>query len=92
MGIKLKNMIFTIDNISFDGGAEYFMVAGIEYHLGNVLIFRIGYEKNPATLFSITGGIGWRINEYQLDYAFVPHGELGYTHRISLCIRAKSHN
>lgn len=49
---------------------------------------RLGYNlKNTRDIdgfTGVTGGFGLRVWKMQLDYAFVPFGELGKTHRVSL--------
>lgn len=70
---------------------------GAEYVFADTLALRAGYayqEKiDPAELFSgvgsqaaagVTAGLGLRYAPLRLDYAFVPHGFFGTTHRISL--------
>lgn len=47
---------------------------------------RVGYnsESKDVTGFKgLTAGIGGKYGDYALDYAFVPFGDLGDTHRIS---------
>src|SRR5215471_2504536 len=57
---------------------------------------RIGYRyqtKKPdlGGLAGLTAGIGLRHNNMSLDYAFVPLGDLGQTHRISFNLRFRPH-
>ncbi|MDD5686643.1 MAG: PorV/PorQ family protein [Elusimicrobia bacterium] len=61
---------------------------GAEYWIKDVLALRSGYRfgYDTATLGEIVGlgvGAGFRVWGFGLDYAFVPFGELGDTHRIS---------
>ncbi|MEK7744548.1 MAG: hypothetical protein AAB578_09205, partial [Elusimicrobiota bacterium] len=35
----------------------------------------------------ITAGVGWVLGDLDLDYAFVPYGDLGISHRISVSWR-----
>lgn len=56
---------------------------------------RVGYRyafNNPdlGGLSNFSAGIGIRIQRMSLDYAFVPLGDLGTTHRISLNFRFKT--
>ena len=61
----------------------------------SILALRVGYLKsvNPETIASISnfkgigGGLGLNIKRFSTDYAFVPYGDLGNTHRISLLIK-----
>jgi outer membrane protein OmpA-like peptidoglycan-associated protein len=63
---------------------------GVEYTPFKPLSLRLGYRTgpfNPSSLGYInglTGGIGLSLSGLTLDYAFVPYGELGLTHRIGL--------
>lgn len=65
---------------------------GLEYNFSNTIFLRAGYryrvtDPDILQVAGITAGIGFRLDEYQLDYAFVPFGELGITHRISFTAR-----
>lgn len=51
---------------------------------------RAGYNtslKNTGGLNGLTAGIGSAYNGYCLDYAFVPFGDLGNSHRMSFGIK-----
>jgi hypothetical protein len=69
---------------------------GIEYYLFDVIALRVGYKSevsnNKLGKFKnipegLTTGLGIRLGNIQFDYAYVPYGDLGNTHRISLLIR-----
>ncbi|GAG58644.1 unnamed protein product, partial [marine sediment metagenome] len=56
-----------------------------EYWVTNIMALRVGYRTGPADEGSgLTVGAGFRAGRILLDYAFVPYGDLGNTHRISL--------
>jgi hypothetical protein len=60
---------------------------GAEYWIGRMLALRAGYDERrniDDKLKGLTAGLGARMEQFGLDYAFVPYGELGSTHRISL--------
>lgn len=62
---------------------------GCEYWLMNLVALRTGYRHGYDTdslgsIVGLTGGLSLRAFNFQLDYAFVPFGELGDTHRFSL--------
>lgn len=40
-----------------------------------------------AALLGLTAGFGLRVTRYAFDYAFVPYGELGSAHQMSLSVR-----
>ena len=57
---------------------------------------RVGYRyalDNPdlGGLSNFSAGLGFRWTRMSLDYAFVPLGDLGMTHRVSLNARFKTH-
>ena len=65
--------------------------AGLEYvrKLKNKIevAIRAGYKTSTTGLDAIDGltcGLGVSFQDYRFDYAFVPYGDLGDTHRISL--------
>ncbi len=66
---------------------------GAEVWLFDLLALRAGYKLseggqdfNPGdtnAIANLTAGLGFKLNAAQIDYAFVPLGELGLTHRVS---------
>ncbi len=97
-GIAYKNKGITlaldankpIDNDSLIG-------LGVESKIGNIVALRIGYrhqvKNQKLDLYEnapvgLTGGFGLGFdNTYFLDYAYVPYGDLGETHRISFMMK-----
>jgi hypothetical protein len=63
---------------------------GGEYLVSDLLALRGGYRIGPqdlatlSPLAGITTGFGVNLGLLSLDYAFVPYGELGLTHRVAL--------
>ena len=66
---------------------------GGEYNWKGLAYLRTGYRsmgedlKTGSGKDSLTGfcvGLGLNMKMYQMEYAFVPFNELGYTHRVSL--------
>ncbi len=61
---------------------------GVEYAPIKEAALRIGYRTGPTDLVGLgfasglTGGLGFTVGNFGLDYAFVPYGRLGLTHRI----------
>ena len=81
------NLTIGLDAISSKGQNAYF-VSGLEYRLIDFLRLRVGY--NGVTKFvgsGMTYGIGIKINQWNLDYAYVPFGDLGNTQRVSVGVR-----
>jgi tetratricopeptide (TPR) repeat protein len=65
-----------------------YIATGIEYRLFDMLMVRAGY--NGLSNFvgnGITYGMGLKFRQWNLDYAFVPYGDLGNTNRVSVSIR-----
>lgn len=64
--------------------------SGFDAHLGAEMVFqrrmalRLGYNTRNDTGVGIRFGFGWKFNRYAIDYAFVPTGSLGSSHRISI--------
>ncbi|MFH1563184.1 MAG: PorV/PorQ family protein [Nitrospirota bacterium] len=60
---------------------------GAEYlHIQN-LAFRLGYNSQNDLDKGWTLGVGFILKALQIDYAFIPYGELDNTHRFSLTKR-----
>lgn len=70
-------------------GTEYQCKFGSSFNLA----FRGGYKSNNKGLDNLTGistGLGISWDNFGLDYAWVPFGELGQTHHISISMRLPS--
>ncbi len=62
---------------------------GVEYSFQSKYFLRAGYqvyEQNNEIqgLQGLTAGAGIQWNGFELDYAFLPYGDLGTSHRVSL--------
>ena len=62
---------------------------GAGYTIGNILQLRTGYNykiggNDLGAVSGLTGGFGLTLRQFQIDYALVPFGVLGLTHRFSL--------
>jgi hypothetical protein len=62
---------------------------GAEYSLNSFLAFRAGYQagRSQDKLGGLTGlsaGLGLKLDRFNLDYAYVPFGDLGDTHRMTI--------
>jgi outer membrane protein OmpA-like peptidoglycan-associated protein len=64
--------------------------AGIEFAPLPIVALRCGYRTGPVALKDLgavnglTAGLGVTVGTFGIDYAFVPYGELGATHRLGL--------
>ncbi len=86
----IENLTFAADarslvngsNMSLNGGLEYKLLIANDWSLSP----RIGFKAYDS---QISCGLGFGQTSYQIDYAFVPHAELGQSHRFSLSIKFK---
>jgi outer membrane protein OmpA-like peptidoglycan-associated protein len=80
-----KSLILVADGVSPRGG-DFEIHLGIEYTIQNLISLRIGWRNGPQEmeLGGWTYGVGALIKRIYLDYAFVPYGKLGYTHRFGI--------
>ncbi len=88
-----KELLLLIDiNKPLDN--ELHVRAGGEYWLTPWLGLRAGYKSNTDTDSGFGGGLGIKLKRqgeektsiYKFDYAFVPYGEVGDSHRASLAV------
>jgi len=81
--IAVFDINMPVDNkINIGMGSEY------SYKINDLLSLagRIGYNNRAIKTGGtngITGGFGIKYRKYDIDYAFMPFGDLGNTHRIS---------
>ncbi|TPW18265.1 MAG: hypothetical protein FD129_36, partial [bacterium] len=54
---------------------------------GRSLPLRLGYNSRNDAGTGISVGLGWSNGKFRIDYAFVPLGDLGTAHRLSLGLR-----
>jgi outer membrane protein OmpA-like peptidoglycan-associated protein len=63
---------------------------GVEYAPIKQAALRVGYRSGPTDLSGLgfvsglTAGLGFTVGSFGLDYALVPYGRLGLTHRVGL--------
>ena len=60
---------------------------GLETLILKSMALRLGYNQSNDAGVGITAGVGWQIHNFGFDYAIVPFGPLGYTHRMSVTLR-----
>lgn len=65
------------------------IAVGAGYTIANILHLRTGYNyqiggNDLGAVSGLTGGFGLTLRQFQVDYALVPFGVLGLTHRFSL--------
>ena len=79
---KLKNVTLALD-IAKPQDNEVYYCLGAEWWLRDALALRAGYKTNQDQGEGWSAGLGFKFGRNDLDYAYVPYGDLGITHRIS---------
>lgn len=92
--IKLGISLSALDNLliaGLDYNIPYLenprLNLGLEYKYCNMLTIRSGYVFGLDVSGGLRAGAGLKYKRFQLDYAFAPYGDLGYSHRINLKIK-----
>lgn len=85
----LSNALTIVTAIVFPSDESINARLGLEYQFSNGISFRGGYHTGSSFDFpsGISAGIGYDSTAYQVDYAFIPYGDLGNTHRVSFAVR-----
>lgn len=94
-GYKIKENITTGFDITLPSDNEIIIGLGGEYNYrikeNTIVSARLGYNTTAKDveggLKGLTAGLGGNYKTYKIDYAFVPYGDLGITHRISFGIK-----
>ena len=83
-----NNSILTALDVNVPIDNKINLNIGGEYWFKDMLAVRIGYKtlivSELGGLAGLSAGLGFKWQDYNLDYAFVPYGDLGSTHRISI--------
>ena len=78
-GIALMDLVQYLDNTT------YFNL-GTELWWQHAIALRAGYKFGGPQVGGVSGltaGAGWQFGSIRVDYAYVPYGDLGTTHRVS---------
>jgi len=87
-GIAFKSEALTLSaDIAQPKDNDLYWCAGVEWWMRNSIVLRVGYKTNQDIGTGLTAGLGFKTGKVQLDYAYVPYGDLGNAHRISLRMR-----
>ena len=60
---------------------------GLETVLAEAVPVRVGFTTNNSAGLGLTTGVGYVHDGFSFDYAFVPFGDLGVAHRLSVTFR-----
>ena len=77
---------------SVEPSSVNYLQAGVEYGLRSRFFFRVGYQLPLASngiegLSGLSTGVGFTLSDLSFDYAYLPYGELGSSHRVTLGFR-----
>ncbi len=91
-GVGLRKEVFGDPlTIAIDGNLpndnNLYGSLGIEYRVRDLIALRLGYKTGQDLGNGISFGGGIKVDIFQIDYALVHFGELGYTHRIGVVTR-----
>ncbi len=86
---KSAGVLVVAMDLNFPADGSVGVRMGGEYQFDNGIAVRGGYRTGTGLEFlsGLSGGAGYNTAAYHLDYAFVPYGDVGSTHRVSLTIR-----
>ena len=85
---RLKNQMTVAADFDFGYDENGRSHVGLEYVFSNGFAMRGGYRRRPDSDFlsNLSGGFGYATRAYQVDYAFIPFGQVGNAHRVSLSL------
>jgi len=83
---RLKSICLEADIVKPTDDDMYYC-AGLEWWIANIVALRAGYRTGRDIGSGISAGLGLKISKINLDYAYVPYGDLGNTQRISLGLK-----
>lgn len=84
-----ENSLILAGEVDLPSDRSTLFKLGAEYQMTNGFSLRMGYRNDPdrSGITRLSGGMGYRSGNYQIDYAFVSYGDLGDVHRVSLTLR-----
>lgn len=85
---KLHSLLLAVDGTLEPQGVNRLGI-GAEYAFQSSYFLRAGFQifdqnNEIQGLQELTAGVGVRLGDFQLDYAYLPYGDLGTSNRISL--------
>lgn len=85
---ETHNLIISGDFLTTSDASEEYIIGG-EYAWKDMIAFRAGYRINHDQI-NLTGGVGLKYFSSafagRIDYAIVPTVDLGWVHRLSICL------
>jgi hypothetical protein len=74
------------NNVYISGGVEYLNLKPVFVRLGYSSFgqnYKAGLESGKDNLAGFAGGVGFEIQKFHIDYAFMPYSTLGSAHRFT---------
>lgn len=83
-----SGVLFALAGSGLNNGASVIQ-AGVEGAINRAFFLRMGYQfsfldSQTGGLTGLTSGLGARIGALVLDYAYLPYGRIGNSHRVSV--------
>ncbi|MBA7495824.1 hypothetical protein ES702_06415 [subsurface metagenome] len=82
MAYTWKSLLLALD-IAKPTDNDLYYCTGIEWWVMDGIALRAGYKTNQDIGEGLTAGFGFDKGKIRFDYAYVPYGELGNTHKVS---------
>jgi len=82
---KFSSLTLSADACLPNDNDAYFCL-GLEWNLMKAFALRAGYRTGRDEGSGLSAGLGFKVGKFAFDYAFIPYGDLGDTHRVSLKI------
>ncbi|MBA7635312.1 hypothetical protein ES703_42913 [subsurface metagenome] len=83
MALTWQSLLLALD-IAKPTDDDLYYCAGIEWWIMDGIALRAGYKTNQDIGEGLTAGFGFDKGKIRFDYAYVPYGELGDTHKVLL--------
>lgn len=89
LALDSTNRLLTALGASIEPNAVSYLQAGAEYSIQDQVFLRAGCQvplsdQSIGGFTDLTAGVGFHLSGFSLDYAFLPYGDLGATHRVSV--------
>jgi hypothetical protein len=83
---RMGKLTLALNNDNYIHDGKSFFEPGVEWSPVPMFSLRGGYQlgRDTDAGSGVSVGVGFNLMRFKLDYAFVPYGDLGDTHRISL--------
>ncbi len=83
MAYTWQSLLLALD-IAKPTDNDLYYGAGIEWWIMDGIALRAGYKTNQDVGEGLNAGLGFNKGKIRFDYAYVPYGALGNTHRVLL--------